>query len=69
MAQNEPMTIKEVAAYMRVDYRTVQRWIELKRLNASRIGRTVRIERSDLIRAMDRHEYEGAAPKHDPAMG
>lgn len=63
------MTKKEAAELMRVEPRTVQRWISLGRLPVIRIGFTVRIRRSDLLNAMEKYEYGDPHPPHDPSMG
>jgi excisionase family DNA binding protein len=46
------LTMKEAAAYLRVSTRTVQRQIKDGYLQAVRIGRSVRIERSALAQAL-----------------
>jgi len=48
------LTIKEVAKYLRVSERSVNRYIESGRLRASRIGQW-RIKESDLERFLDRN--------------
>jgi excisionase family DNA binding protein len=48
---HEFLTIGEVAAYLRVDTRTIQRWIADHTLPSIRIGTgTTRIRRDDLMR-------------------
>jgi excisionase family DNA binding protein len=42
------MTVKEAALWMRVTPKTIRRWIKAKRLKASKVGRVIRIMRSDL---------------------
>jgi excisionase family DNA binding protein len=66
--KDKMLTVKEVATCMRVEPRTVLRWMHLGRLRARRIGKTVRVRHSDLVRAMDVYEY-GAPPPRDPSMG
>jgi excisionase family DNA binding protein len=62
------LTKKEVATLWRVGLRTVERWVELKRLRGVRIGGTVRFRRSEVLRSADRYQY-GDSDRHDPAMG
>ncbi len=46
--QNELLTVREVAIYLRVGRVTVWRWCQEGTLPASRIGRSWRIHRADL---------------------
>lgn len=46
--QNELLTVREVAIYLRVGRVTVWRWCQEGILPASRLGRSWRIHRSDL---------------------
>lgn len=63
------MTKKDVAKYMSVDTRTVERWVARGRLRALRISNTVRFRRSELIQAMETYQYGDPSPKPDPSMG
>lgn len=62
------LTIKEVASIMRVDPRTVFRWMDRGRLKGVRVGGGIRVRRQELVRAIERYEY-GGGEQHDPAMG
>ncbi len=52
-ATDDLLTRAEVARYLRVSDRTVSRLIRTGQLPASRIGRAVRIHRSDLLEMLD----------------
>ena len=67
--RDELMTTKEVASMLRVEPRTVHRWIALGRVKPLRIGRTIRFSRASVIRSAERYEYGGDSDRHDPAMG
>ena len=47
--QNEMLTVKEVAAYLRVSRVTIWRWCQQGIIPASRVGRNWRIRRDDLL--------------------
>lgn len=49
LATDEWLTLAEVAQYLRLSKRTVSRMIKAGRLPAKRVGRAVRIARSQLI--------------------
>jgi excisionase family DNA binding protein len=49
LAADEWLTLAEVAEYLRLSTRTVSRMIKAGRLPAKRVGRAVRIARSQLI--------------------
>ena len=49
LAADEWLTLAEVAQYLRLSKRTVSRMIKAGRLPAKRVGRAVRIARSQLI--------------------
>jgi excisionase family DNA binding protein len=49
LAADEWLTLAEVAQYLRLSTRTVSRMIKNGRLPATRVGRAVRIARSQLI--------------------
>jgi excisionase family DNA binding protein len=55
------LTVAEVAQTLRLNQQTVRNWIDQGRLPALRIGRRVRIKRSDFARIVDAN-YGGAAP-------
>jgi excisionase family DNA binding protein len=64
----EYLTVKDVAGIMRVDQRTVYRWIALGRLRPVRISRALRFEKSRLISQLEKYEY-GGEDKPDPTLG
>lgn len=51
--QNELLTVKEVATYLRVSRVTVWRWCQQGTLPASRLGHNWRIRREDLLRLLE----------------
>jgi excisionase family DNA binding protein len=54
----EFLTIREAAANFHVSTRTVRRWIEDGEIPAYRVGRIVRIARSDLEAFLARHRVD-----------
>lgn len=52
--ENEVLTVKEVAVYLRVSRVTVWRWCQRGTLPALRVGRTWRIHRDDLLNILER---------------
>jgi putative molybdopterin biosynthesis protein len=54
MAQADPddtfLTVAEVAEMLKLNQQTVRNWIDRGQLSATRVGRRVRIRRSDLDR-------------------
>jgi excisionase family DNA binding protein len=50
---DEFMTVAEVAAVLKLNQQTVRNWIEAGTLPAVRIGRRVRIKRSDFDAVVD----------------
>ncbi len=48
MSQSDMLTVEEVAKELRVDAKTVRRWIQRGELIAIDVGREYRIRRSDL---------------------
>jgi excisionase family DNA binding protein len=55
------LTVAEVAALLKLNQQTVRNWIDQGSLPAVRVGRRVRIRRSDLNRILD-DGYRGSAP-------
>jgi len=43
------LTIAEVAAYLRVDQKTVRRWVTARRIPCLRIGTRIRFDHGDLV--------------------
>ena len=68
MEENTYLTVKEVASLMRVNERTVVRWVRLGRLTPVRMGHTWRFERSKLLIQLERFEF-GDNSKQDSAFG
>ncbi len=62
------LTVAEVAHTLRLNQQTVRNWIDQGRLPALRIGRRVRIKRSDFERIVDAN-YGGAAAAATPDPG
>ena len=52
--QNELLTVKEVAAYLRVERVTVWRWCQKGIVPAIRLGRSWRIHRDDLANFLEK---------------
>src|SRR5581483_7823013 len=61
----EFLTVAEVAEMLRLNQQTVRNWIDQGSLPAHRVGRRVRIRRSDLDRMLD----EGYTVRTDSADG
>jgi putative molybdopterin biosynthesis protein len=63
--QNEPeeeyLTVAEVARNLKLNQQTVRNWIDRGELPALRVGRRVRIKRSDYERYL-RDGYNGGTP-------
>jgi excisionase family DNA binding protein len=55
------LTVAEVAATLKLNQQTVRNWIDQGSLPALRVGRRVRIKRSDFQRILD-DSYSGALP-------
>jgi excisionase family DNA binding protein len=55
------MTVAEVAKVLKLNQQTVRNWIDQGSLPAVRVGRRVRIKRSDFERVVD-EGYSGAPP-------
>ena len=60
--QNELLTVKEVAAYLRVSRVTVWRWCQHGTIPAARVGRNWRIHRDDLLHLLERPQSPSSAP-------
>jgi len=71
VAQEDPgesfLTVAEVARTLKLNQQTVRNWIDQGSLPAVRVGRRVRIKRSDFERVVD-EGYSGVPPGlHPPA--
>jgi excisionase family DNA binding protein len=64
VAQSDPeesyLTVAEVAATLKLNQQTVRNWIDQGSLPALRVGRRVRIKRSDFERILEQ-SYSGSA--------
>lgn len=49
---NRPFTLEETAEYLKVDPRTITRWISSGKLKAAKIGREWRIPKSEIERLL-----------------
>lgn len=56
------LTVAEVAEMLKLNQQTVRNWIDQGSLPALRVGRRVRIRRSDLERLLHEGRTAGAAP-------
>ena len=55
------LTVAEVAKLLKLNQQTVRNWIDQGALPALRVGRRVRIKRSDFKRILDQNYNAGAA--------
>lgn len=62
------LTVAEVAALLRLNQQTVRNWIDAGSLPALRVGRRVRIKRSDLDRMLE-SGYRGTSSPASPIGG
>jgi excisionase family DNA binding protein len=62
------LTVAEVAGMLKLNQQTVRNWIDQGSLPALRVGRRVRIRRSDLDRVLAQG-YTGVATSHKEASG
>jgi excisionase family DNA binding protein len=60
---HEILTVDEVAVYLRVSRITIWRWCQQGIIPASRIGRTWRIHRGDLIDFLKISKVQSDLPK------
>ena len=71
MNQNEPeeeyLTVAEVAGNLKLNQQTVRNWIDRGELPALRVGRRVRIKRSDYERYLSDGYNGRTAPERAPA--
>ena len=56
------LTVAEVAEILKLNQQTVRNWIDQGSLPALRVGRRVRIKRSDFDRILEESYSPGAAP-------
>src|SRR5437588_8799182 len=61
------LTVAEVAEMLKLNQQTVRNWIDQGSLPALRVGRRVRIRRSDLERVLEQGSTTGAADSAPPA--
>jgi excisionase family DNA binding protein len=62
------LTVAEVAELLRLNQQTVRNWIDAGSLPALRVGRRVRIKRSDLDRILE-SGYRGTSPAASNIQG
>ena len=62
------LTVAEVAATLKLNQQTVRNWIDAGTLPALRVGRRVRIKRSDFQRILE-ESYSGADPQRASQLG
>jgi excisionase family DNA binding protein len=62
------LTVAEVAQTLKLNQQTVRNWIDQGSLPALRVGRRVRIKRSDFQRILDQ-SYSGGADTTRPDSG
>lgn len=65
---DEFLTVAEVAEWLKLNQQTVRNWIDQGSLPAVRVGRRVRIKRSDLDRVLD-IGYQSGGPPPLPIAG
>ena len=71
MAQDEQerfLTVADVAELLKLNQQTVRNWIDQGSMPAFRIGRRVRIKKSDLDRVLA-SGYQGPPALRDPDLG
>jgi excisionase family DNA binding protein len=72
MSPNEPaesyLTVAEVAETLKLNQQTVRNWIDQGALPALRVGRRVRIKRSDFERILE-ESYSGGATQRGAGGG
>jgi excisionase family DNA binding protein len=59
--REEFLTVAEVAEVLKINQQTVRNWIDQGSLPALRVGRRVRIKRSDFLRILDQGYRPSAA--------
>ena len=64
-AEDEYLTVAEVAGNLKLNQQTIRNWIDRGELPAVRVGRRVRIKRSDY----DRYVQEGYSGAAQPPQG
>ena len=58
------LTVAEVAELLKLNQQTVRNWIDQGTLPALKVGRRVRIKRSDLERMLEEGYRDGGTPRH-----
>ncbi len=61
-SQNELLTVKEVAAYLRVSRVTAWRWCQQGVIPAFRIGRNWRVRRDKLLKLQETSDSDHRGP-------
>jgi excisionase family DNA binding protein len=65
VSSEEPLTVEEVAAELRIHPETVRAWIRTGELDALDIGREYRIYRADLNDFIQRHKTRKTRQKDE----
>lgn len=68
-AHEQFLTVAEVAATLRLNQQTIRNWIDAGTLPAVRVGRRVRVLRSDLQRLVDQSSRPSAQDDDDRDAG
>ena len=77
MRENELLTVKEVATFLRVSRVTVWRWCQRGIIPASRLGRNWRIRRDDLLGLLEEpiclppansNQHDGSTQEKSPRI-
>jgi excisionase family DNA binding protein len=66
LAEESFLTVAEVADMLKLNQQTVRNWIDQGSLRALRVGRRVRIKRSDLERMLEESYRAGTAVSTQP---
>jgi excisionase family DNA binding protein len=66
LAEESFLTVAEVADMLKLNQQTVRNWIDQGSLRALRVGRRVRIRRSDLERMLEEGYRAGSATSTQP---
>lgn len=61
---DEYLTVNEIAKHLKLNPQTIRNWIDQGRLPALRVGRRIRIRRTDLDRVL---EQGATAPEQEPS--
>jgi excisionase family DNA binding protein len=68
LADQEFLTVAEVAAILKLNQQTVRNWIDAGALPALHVGRRVRIRRSDFEEFLEQGRTQKAQAEQSPAQ-